>query len=212
MGGISPNPLCYRVFGRADEIARVMGSEHARAEHLFLAIIHEDRTVPARQLATFVDLDRAEAAVREAAGQYGHPSSARPPRPEFAGFMVAHEMGDSYIGAEHLFLGLIRDRQGVPARALAGLVDLDQVEAAVLDVVNSPGYRVPRCPEDGLLLPAGQELDEPLRMAIIESLPDGATFGFNWEDGRPWIRVTGPGNNRDVLNAALARLGRPGLD
>jgi hypothetical protein len=39
MPRISPNPACYRVLGRADEIARMTNSPHMRAEHLFLAII-----------------------------------------------------------------------------------------------------------------------------------------------------------------------------
>jgi hypothetical protein len=50
-------------------------------------------------------------------------------------------MGDSYVGAEHLFLALIRDRQAIPACALGGLADLGCVETAILDVLNSPGYR-----------------------------------------------------------------------
>ena len=36
MSHISPNPACYRILGRADEIARMMNSPHVRAEHLFL--------------------------------------------------------------------------------------------------------------------------------------------------------------------------------
>ena len=73
--------------------------------------------------------------------------------------------------------------------------------------------RVPRCPETGLLLHEGQDLDEVLIKALVESVPDGATPRFNWQDdGRPWIHVTGSGDNRDVLNAALARLGRPGVN
>ena len=54
--------------------------------------------------------------------------------------------------------------------------------------------------------------------AIIEALPEGSTFGFNHdEDNRSWIVVIGPGWSRDpgvtreVLNTALASLGRPAL-
>jgi hypothetical protein len=63
------------------------------------------------------------------------------------------------------------------------------------------------------LLPAAQELDPALIGALQESLPEGAKFGFNWrkDDGRPWIRVTRPGNPRDALNTALLSLGRPPL-
>ena len=124
-------------------------------------------------------------------------------------------MGDSYLGTWHLFLAVIKDRQSPPARALARLVDLSQVETAVIDTMNSPGFRGFKnsFTEDQLLLPEGLELDQALIGALSESIPKGATFGFNWrkDDGRPWIRVTQPGNPRDALNAALLSLGRPPL-
>ena len=81
--------------------------------------------------------------------------------------------------------------------------------------MNSPGFQGFKNSfgEDELLLPAGQELDHALISAIGKSLPAGARFAFNWrkDDGRPWIRVTPPGNPRDVVNSALVHLGRPPL-
>jgi ATP-dependent Clp protease ATP-binding subunit ClpA len=215
MAAVSPNPACYRVLGRADEIARMMNSPHARAEHVFLAIIHDDKAMPAQVLSGLVDLNMAEAAVIEEVGKSAGRPAERPSRPELAGIQVAAEMGDSYLGTWHLFLAVIKDRQSPPARALAGLVDLSQVETAVIETMNSPGFRGFKnsFAEDELLLPAGLELDQALIGALSESVPEGATFGFNWrkDDGRPWIRVTQPGNPRDALNAALLSLGRPPL-
>lgn len=61
-------------------------------------------------------------------------------------------MGDSYVGVEHAFLAMIRRRDTVPARALAGLVDLDTLEAAVLEAKNAaPGG----APDDSVFLPEG---------------------------------------------------------
>ena len=40
---------------------------------------------------------------------------------------VAREMGNAYVGVEHLFLAIIRDRDAVLAQALARLIDLGQV-------------------------------------------------------------------------------------
>jgi ATP-dependent Clp protease ATP-binding subunit ClpA len=215
MAAVSPNPACYRILGRADEIARMMNSPHARAEHVFLAIIHDDKAMPAQVLSGLVDLNMAEAAVIEEVGKSAGRPAERPSRPELAGIQVAAEMGDSYLGTWHLFLAVIKDRQSPPARALAGLVDLSQVETAVIETMNSPGFRGFKnsFAEDELLLPAGLELDQALIGALSESVPEGATFGFNWrkDDGRPWIRVTQPGNPRDALNAALLSLGRPPL-
>jgi Clp amino terminal domain, pathogenicity island component len=132
------------------------------------------------------------------------------------GAEVAFEMGDSYIGVEHAFLAMIRTRETVPARALAGLADLDALEAAVLEAKNAPPGRPP---EGAVFLPAGQELDGSLRRAVADALPDGTTFGFSSDaDERTWMCVIGPGDHsdpaltREVLNTALANLNRPVLD
>ena len=213
MPHISPNPACYRILGRADEIARAMNSPHVRAEHLFLAIIRDDKSMPAQVLARLVDLSLVEAAVLRAAGAAAGQPRERSAPPDLAGSRVAAEMGDSYLGTWHLFLALVRDRQSVPAAALARLVDLGLVETAVLDEMNSPAFNGFKSSfrEDELLVPEGYELDGPLINAIADAVPEGATFGFNWreDDGRPWIRVSQPGNPRDALNTALASLGRP---
>jgi hypothetical protein len=171
--------------------------------------------MPARVLAGLVDLNIAEAAVIEEVGKSAGRPAERPSRPELAGFQVAAGMGDSYLGTWHLFLAVIRDRLSLPARALASLVDLGQVETAVLDAMDAPGFHGFKnsFSEDELLLPAGLELDQALIGALSQSIPEGATFGFNWrkDDGRPWIQVTQPGDPRDALNTALLSLGRPPL-
>lgn len=192
-----------------------MNSPHVQAEHLFLAIIHDDKSMPAQVLAGLVDLNLVEAAVIGEIGESAARLAEHRSVPELPGIRVAAEMGDSYVGTWHLFLGLIRDGQSLPARALASLVDLSQVEAAVIDAMNTPGFRGFKnsFTEDELLLPEGLELDQALIGAISGSVPEGATFGFNWrkDDGRPWIQVTQPGNPLDALNTALVSLGRPPL-
>jgi hypothetical protein len=129
---------------------------------------------------------------------------------------TAVEMGDSYIGVEHAFLEMIRRRETVPARALAGLADLDALEAAVLEALNAEPSGPP---DDAVFLPEGQEMDGPLTRAIADALPYGTTFGFNSDtDERTWMCVIGPGRStdpvvtRDVLNTALASLSRPTPD
>lgn len=49
-------------------------------------------------------------------------------------------MSHSYVGVEHLFLAMIRDRAAVPTQVLARMVDLAAVEAALLDLMNSESY------------------------------------------------------------------------
>ena len=72
-------------------------------------------------------------------------------------------MGDSCLRVEYAFLAMIRHRETVPARALAGLADLDALEAAVLEARNAPAGAPS---EDAVFLPEGQEMDGPLRRAV----------------------------------------------
>ena len=218
-GALSPNPLYYEIKGRAAEIARALGSPVGGAEHLFLGMLH-DGGWPVSAISGLVDLARAETAVL---GILDSPDYSPPPAPQFPasivpvqpswGVGVAAEMGDSYLGVDHALLAMIRNRETVPARALAGLADLDVLEAAVVEAMNAPVE--PH--EDAVFLPEGQQLDSPLSEAIIDALPEGTTFGFNGADGRTWIHVFGPGGSlgpevsREVLNTALASLGRPAL-
>lgn len=216
-GMLSPTPHYYEIMGRAAEIARALGSPVGGAEHLFLGMLH-DGGWPVSVISGLVDLARAEAAVR---GILDSPGYSPPPPPRVfvrndyvqpLGADVAVERGDSYLGVEHTFLAMIRNRETVPARALAGLADLDALDAAVVEAMNAPvGPH-----EDAVFLPEGQQLDSPLSRAIANALPEGATFGFNSGDGRTWIHVFGPGGSlgrevsREVLNTALVSLGRPG--
>ncbi len=45
-----------------------------------------------------------------------------------ASFEVSRAMGHSYVGVEHLFLAMIRDRHAMPTQLLAGMMDLNAVE------------------------------------------------------------------------------------
>jgi ATP-dependent Clp protease ATP-binding subunit ClpA len=202
---LSLTPRYYTILGRAAEIARGAYAEPVAAEHLFLAILH-DGGWPLSVLtgAGMIDLDQVEGAVVAAMNAAGYTPSAGV---SMWGGRTARDLGDSYIGVEHAFLAIIRDRASLPSVALAGLADLGEVEAAVLAAKNAP----PRAPDDAVLLPDGQELDEQLRAAIVERLPAGASFGFNTLDGRIWVRICDipdPGAGRAVINAALASLGR----
>jgi ATP-dependent Clp protease ATP-binding subunit ClpA len=54
---------------------------------------------------------------------------------------IAGDMGHGYLGVEHLFLAIVRDRMAVPTQVLAGLADLDNVDARLCEEMRSPGYR-----------------------------------------------------------------------
>ena len=56
---------------------------------------------------------------------------------------IARAMQHSYVGVEHLFLAIIRDRRAVPTQSLAQQIDLAEVEAHLLEIMDSPGYHTP---------------------------------------------------------------------
>ena len=130
------------------------------------------------------------------------------------GFKVAQELSDSYVGAEHAFLEMIRKRDTVPARALAQVADLAAVEAAVLAAKNQSA----RIPDGAVVLPDTAGFDGPLERALMDALPENQTFGWNLHEGRLWVEVldvdgSSPGEavTREILNQALVGLGRPPL-
>jgi ATP-dependent Clp protease ATP-binding subunit ClpC len=56
---------------------------------------------------------------------------------------IAREWDHQHVGAEHLFLAIIRDRRALPSQVLAQVADLDQVEAKLRAVMDSDGYKTP---------------------------------------------------------------------
>jgi ATP-dependent Clp protease ATP-binding subunit ClpC len=73
-------------------------------------------------------------------------SAAPVPTPRYRSVLgaaeeAAREMSHGYVGVEHLFLAIIRDRHAVPTQVLATMADLDDVESALLGLMNSNGYK-----------------------------------------------------------------------
>jgi len=95
---------------------------------------------------------------------------------------VAQEMGHSHLGVEHLFLAIIRDRAAVPTQALARLVDLDQVEAGLLEVMASYGD-AGQAPANAVWFPRSEL---PERLA---ALPPDPRYGWNVAGDQAWIAV-----------------------
>jgi len=74
----SPTPRYRTVLAASAGLAREMGHSHVGVEHLFLAIIRDRDAVPTQALARMIDLDRAEASLREVMAS---PSYAGEPPP-----------------------------------------------------------------------------------------------------------------------------------
>lgn len=219
--GIDPTGSFHEVIGRAEEIARVMGSPVAGPEHFFLGLLHAN-SWPIRILAErgILDPGEAEAAVMSIISAPGYsppPLLAPAPAPPLARDNVlltagqtAAVMGDSAISELHAFLAIIGQRGTVPARALAQVLaasdaDLAAAETAVLEARKER----PAVPEAAVVLPADQDFDNALRDAIValKTPRSGMVIGIT-ADERVWVKLNSD-DSRTVVNAALASLGRP---
>ena len=116
---------------------------------------------------------------------------------------LAREMGHAYVGAEHLLLAMVRDRRAVPSQVLAGMTNLDQVEARLREVMASDSYAgEPPARAEWLL---ACELPR-LLPALARCVPAGVKYGVNVVGDRAWVIVDKPGDTRAVLVAARALL------
>jgi ATP-dependent Clp protease ATP-binding subunit ClpA len=219
--GIEPTRSFCEVIGRAEEIARAMGSPVAGPEHFFLGLLHAS-SQPILILAErgILDPGEAEAAVMSIISAPGYsppPLLAPAPAPAMPRDNVllmagktAAVMGDSATSELHAFLAIIGQRDSVPARALAlVLAASDAGLAAAETAVLEAREERPAVPGTAVVLPGDQDFDNALRDAIVASWAPktGMAVGIT-ADQRVWIEVIGD-DSRTVVNAALASLGRP---
>lgn len=114
---------------KAREEAHRRHHEYVGTEHLLLGLLEEDDTLVMDVLENLgVNHYELQTAV-ERVVQNGQPSGTdRMPDLPYTSrarivldqaIAVAHEFGDGYVGTQHLLLGLIREREGIAAHALA---------------------------------------------------------------------------------------------
>lgn len=135
-----------RVIVLAQEEAKMLNHNYIGTEHILLGLIHEGEGVAAKALE---QLEIALEAVRElvtdiiGTGQQqpsGHiPFTPRAKKVLELSLREALQLGHSYIGTEHILLGLIREGEGVAAQVLVKLgADLNRVRQTVNQLVS--GY------------------------------------------------------------------------
>jgi len=221
MGSVSGDALqlsrfYHEIRGRAAEIAAGRGSWIILAEHFFLGMLHDGglQSKCVKALSRSVDLGEAESAVLAILDDPGYALPPGPGRPmpmiqsAIWGMRAAARMDHTVISVDHAFLDLIRERDTVPARALASLgLDLDAVDAAAAEAMTAPAP----APDDAVFLPDGQEFDDLLQRTLRDAVPRGAGLSMYPHGDRPWLTVTGPYDTAEILNTALAALGRPTL-
>jgi ATP-dependent Clp protease ATP-binding subunit ClpC len=132
-----------RVLVLAQEEARLLDHNRIGTEHLLLGLIHEGEAVAAKALETLgITLEEARTKVSEIVGPVSSSHGGSPPFTPRAKKVLelsmreAQQLGHSYIGTEHLLLGLVREGNGVASQVLISLgADLDQVRDRVLELL-----------------------------------------------------------------------------
>ncbi|HMG44081.1 MAG TPA: Clp protease N-terminal domain-containing protein [Acidimicrobiales bacterium] len=128
-----------RVVVLAQEESHRLGHNHIGVEHVLVALVHDDESLAGGALADLgVDLPGARAAVEDLVGRGdGTPSGHIPFTPAAKrtlelSLREALSLGHSYIGTEHLLLGLVKELEAEESDLLPRL-DLSpaQVRQAV---------------------------------------------------------------------------------
>ncbi|MER5648482.1 Clp protease N-terminal domain-containing protein [Streptosporangium sp. NPDC002524] len=60
--------------------------------------------------------------------------------------VVDAESGDPVIGAEHIFIAILRDRDSIPFQALQGRLSVYELLDPVLDIMRQESYSSPGDP------------------------------------------------------------------
>ncbi|GAA4284682.1 ATP-dependent Clp protease ATP-binding subunit [Brevibacterium daeguense] len=136
-----------RVVVLAQEEAKLLKHNYIGTEHILLGLIHEGEGVAAKALEGMdISLDQVREQVTEIIGQgqqapSGHiPFTPRAKKVLELSLREALQLGHTYIGTEHILLGLIREGEGVAAQVLVKLgADLSRVRQEVIKLIS--GYQ-----------------------------------------------------------------------
>ncbi len=136
-----------RVLSLAQEEAQRFNHNYIGTEHILLGLVRETEGVAARVLSSLtVDLNKVRSAVEFIIGRGEKPPQGEiglTPRAKKVVELAVDEarrMNHTYIGTEHLLIGLMREGEGVAAGVLESLgVTLDKVRAETHRILSNTG-------------------------------------------------------------------------
>ncbi len=137
-----------KVIYLARDEANRLQHDYIGTEHLLLGIVREGEGIAARVLQKLdLDLDQIQQAIENIVRPSGDtltlgevPLTPRGKRVLELSIEEARLLGHSYVGTEHLLLGLIREGEGVAARVLLELgVDRKRVREEIMKMIHRSG-------------------------------------------------------------------------
>ncbi len=159
------NALPPELQQRAEQISERLNHYYLGVEHLFLAVLEDPNALPSRLLwAAGVSPTQARYVLLDELGQsldrqYWE-GIRMTPRAEIVVALAYYQAGGQTIKAEHVFLGILQERDNFPCRVLASLgIDLDHL---MEQATNSSA--------DDILPELAIETDLPLTDADRQSL------------------------------------------
>src|SRR6266566_4935767 len=156
MNGYNFTDRVRKVLQMAREEAARLHHEYVGTEHILLGLIREGEGVAAAVLTNLnVDLEEIQQKIEETVKKGKAAAAAGPDLPytsrakkvlELA-MSEARELNHSYVGTEHLLLGLLREEKGIAAQVLTDAgVNLEQARAETLRLLGS---EMPSTPATG---------------------------------------------------------------
>jgi ATP-dependent Clp protease ATP-binding subunit ClpA len=194
MNGYNFTERVRKVLSLSREEAARLHHEYVGTEHVLLGVLREGEGVAATVLQNVgIDMDALSARLDETVKRGNSANVTGPDLPytsrakkvlELA-MSEARDLNHSYVGTEHLLLGLLREEKGIAAQVLvdAGLT---------LDVARSEVLRI-----------LGTATDQP-----ADSVPTAIQAGMNWLAGAPSGQY--PDRLRTVLESARVLAARAG--
>src|SRR6187431_2359557 len=160
MNGYNFTDRVRKVLQMAREEAARLHHEYVGTEHILLGLIREGEGVAAAVLTNLnVDLEDIQQKIEETVKKGKAAAAAGPELPytsrakkvlELA-MMEARELNHSYVGTEHLLLGLLREEKGIAAQVLTDAgVTLEQSRAETLRLLGSD---MPQTSQGGAVAP-----------------------------------------------------------
>jgi ATP-dependent Clp protease ATP-binding subunit ClpC len=165
---------------RAREEAQRRHHDSVGTEHLLLGLLAEDDTLVTDVIETLgvqaIDIQvGVERMIHDgrATGRVQAQDLPYTPRARVAldqAIATAHEFGDGYVGTQHLLLGIIREKQGIAARALesAGLTE-PRLRREIVRLLQGEGVAAT------VDVPAAADTQVPLSIAVEVHYEDGST-------------------------------------
>lgn len=146
MRGYNFTDRVRKVLQMAREEAARLHHEYVGTEHILLGLIREGGGVGTAVLSQLnVDLEEIQQKIEETVKKGKAAAAAGPDLPytsrakkvlEFA-MSEARELNHSYVGTEHLLLGLLREEKGIAAQVLTNAgVNLEQARAETLRLLG----------------------------------------------------------------------------